>query len=176
MVNGPVRSIFKLDFYGWDIEGEKVDVYETMTIWAGKYGYENVIKTTPLPKGTHLITGIVNNFNNMPYTQEKTGRFEIMSTHDKQTYDKEWYMGMSVLIDKDNWTNKMFEAPKTGTGITTAWCAVLKPDKKGVYRWNCAAAWEITDERFIDKGFYINMIREYANELSNKIAVKVVNN
>ena len=176
MVNGPVRSIFKLDFYGWDIYGEKVNVYETMTIWAGKYGYENRIKTTPLPKATHLVTGIVNNFNDRPYTQEKVGRFEIMSTHDKQTYDKVWYMGMSVLIDEENWTNQLLEAPKTGNGITTTWYTLLKPDKQGEYRWNCCAAWEITDERFADKDFYINMIREYSNELSTKVTVKVVNN
>ena len=175
LIDGPVRSIFKLDFYGWEIDDKKVNVYETMTIWAGKYGYENLIQTTPLPKGTQLVTGIVNNFNDMPNIQEKVGRFEIMSTHDKQTYDKEWYMGMSVLIDKDNWTGKMFEAPKTGSGITTTWCTVLKPDKKGIYRWNCCAAWEITDERFVNKDFYINMINEYSNELSNKIDLKIDN-
>ncbi|NDW08217.1 DUF4861 domain-containing protein [Dysgonomonas sp. 520] len=168
VVNGPVRSIFKLDFYGWDIYGRKVDVHETMTIWAGKYGYENVITTSALPEGANLVTGIVNNFNDMPYTQEKTGEYQMMTTHDKQTYDKGWYMGMSLLIDQDNWVNT-FEAPKTGNGITTTWCANLKPDAKGEYRFNCYAAWELTDNRFADKDFYLDMIRKYAQELSNKI-------
>lgn len=168
IVNGPVRSIFILDFYGWDIGGDKIDVHETMTIWAGKYGYENVITTSPLPKGSNLVTGIVNNFNDRPYTFEKHGNYVMMSTHDKQTYNKEWYMGMSLLIEKVNFVST-FEAPKTGSGVTTSWCAKLKPNKQDEYRFNCYAAWELSDERFINSVFYQDMIRSYAEELTNKI-------
>lgn len=168
VVNGPVRSIFKLNFYGWDIGSEKINIEETMTIWAGKYGYENIIKTSSLPPGTNLVTGIVNNFNNKPYTLEKVNGFMMMATHDKQTYDKEWYLGLSLLIDQRNWKSD-FEAPKTGDGITTTWCANLKPNHLGEYRFNCYAAWELTDSRFTDKEFYLTMIRQYAKELSHKI-------
>ena len=172
VVNGPVRSIFKLDFYGWDIGKEKLDVHETMTIWAGKYGYENVITTSPLPKGSYLVTGIVNNFNDMPYHREKIGLFETMSTHDIQTYDKGWVMGMSLLIDRNNWVST-FEAPKTGKGITTTWCVRLKPDKQNTYRYHCCAAWELTDERFLNRDFYLETIRNYAKELSEKLRVEI---
>lgn len=169
VVNGPVRSIFKLEFYGWNVGvKEKVNVTETMTIWAGKIGYENLIETTKLPKGTNLVTGIVNNFNDKPYTLERLGRFEMMATHDKQTYDKEWYLGLGLLIATDNWIGD-FEAPKNGEGITTTWCANLRPDKNKVYKFNCYAAWELTDSRFTNKDFFLNMVREYADELSNKI-------
>jgi len=168
IVNGPVRSVFKLDFYGWDIYGKKVNVREVMTIWAGKFGYENVITTSALPSNCRLVTGIVNNFNDMPYSLEKVGNYQMMSTHDKQTYDKVWYMGMSLLIENENWI-KTFEAPKTGNGITTSWCAELRPNKVGEYRFNCYAAWELTDKRFTNKDFYLEVIRGYANELSSKI-------
>lgn len=173
VTKGPVRSIFQLDFYGWDIsKGKKINVHETMTIWAGKYGYENVIQTSPLPNGSKLVTGIVNNFNDQPYVFEKAGKYRMMSTHDKQTYDKVWYLGMSLLIDEKNFVNT-FEAPKNGNGITTTWCANLKPDKEGKYRFNCYAAWELSDPRFIDAGFYFDMIRNYAESSSNQLKLTV---
>lgn len=172
VVNGPVRSIFKLDFWGWDINGVKVNVQETMTIWAGKFGYENVVRTSPLPPGTRLVTGIVNNLNNMPYDQRKIGKYQIMTSHDRQTYNKEWYMGMTLLIDEDNWIDT-FEAPVSGNGITTTWCVNLTPDPQNEYRFYCCAAWELTDKRFADREFYLDMINNYAQELSNKIVPKL---
>ena len=36
IAEGPVRSVFDLDFYGWEVPGGKIDVKETVTIWAGK--------------------------------------------------------------------------------------------------------------------------------------------
>lgn len=172
VVNGPVRSIFKLDFYGWDIFNEKIDIQETMTIWAGKYGYENVIKTSPLPKGSKLVTGIVNSLNNQPYISEDAGKYHMMSTHDRQTYDKVWYLGMSLLIDKKNFVNT-FETPKDGAGITTTWCANLKPGKDEEYRFNCYAGWELSDQLFINRRFYLDMIRNYAEELSHKSLLNI---
>lgn len=168
VANGPVRSIFRLDFLGWDTGMGKTDVHETMTIWAGKFGYENTVTTSTLPEGCALVTGIVNNFNDKPYTFEQAGRYQLMSTHDRQTYNKEWYMGMSLLIAGDNF-DSTFEAPKNGPGITTCWCARLKPDEQGTYRYWCCAAWELTDERFCERDFYEDMVRSYADELSDKI-------
>ncbi|MFV0331342.1 MAG: DUF4861 domain-containing protein [Dysgonomonas sp.] len=168
VTNGPVRSIFKLDFYGWDIKGEKIDVDEKITIWAGKFGYENIIKTSTLPQGTNLVTGIVNSFNDKPYEQAEIGDYKLMATHDKQTYDKIWYMGMGLLIPRNNFV-ETFEVSKSGSGITTTWCAKLKPNENEEYHFNCYAAWELTDERFTDREYFLKMMRTYTDNLNNKI-------
>lgn len=172
IVNGPVRSIFSLDFYGWDIDGKKVNVNETMTIWAGKFGYENVIKTSTLPKNSYLVTGIVNNLNNMPYEQTEVGTYKLMATHDKQTYDKTWYMGMGMLIGQDNFIDT-FEVSESGKEITSTWYAKLKPNKKNEYCFNCYAVWELTDERFTNRQYFLEMMYRYANDLSNKIILEI---
>ena len=91
-----------------------------------------------------------------------------MMTHDKQTYDKVWYMGMGLMIDKDNCTGVEFEAPKEGDGICTTWCTELKPNSNGEYNFNCCAAWEITDSRFVKRDFFESVVTDYADELSEK--------
>ena len=171
IVSGPVRSIFTLTFKGWEVGGEKIDVEETMTIWAGKYGYENKVKLSNLPEGAKLVTGIVNDFNDMAYIRKDVGNYELMITHDKQTYNKVWYMGMAVMVDKNNWTGVEFEAPKKGPGISTTWCTELQPNENGEYNFNCCAAWEITDPKFTEREYFDSVVSDYAWEISNKSSV-----
>ncbi|WP_252196454.1 DUF4861 domain-containing protein [Bacteroides salyersiae] len=170
---GPVRSIFKLDFYGWQVGDFKVDVHETMTIWSGKYGYENEIITSPLPKNAVLVTGIVGNFNDMPQRLETYEQKVVsMSTHDKQTYNKEWYMGMSLIIPMNNYS-EVFNTPDKGSDILKTWCVKMKPNEEGKYLFNAYAAWELADKHFKDRDYYMNMIDEYARNIVNPVIVEI---
>lgn len=169
---GPVRSMFKLDFYGWDVLGKKVNVNEVVTIWAGKYGYENKIKTSALPAGAYLVSGIVTNNNDKPELQKKyKGKYTAMITHDMQTYNKTWYMGMSLIIPNGNLV-KTYDAPKTGKGIVNTWCVKMKP-VNGYYNYNVYAAWEISDKRFRDRAYFVNLIDGYGDKLAQPVIMTV---
>ena len=169
---GPVRSIFKLDFYGWQVEDTKVNVHEKVTIWAGKYGYENEISTSPLPKEAILVSGIVGNFNDMPQRLETyNNQYVSMSTHDKQTYNKEWYMGMSLIIPSDNYI-ETFDTPQENSDILKTWCVKLKPDKNGLYKFNAYAAWELSDSHFTDRDYYMQLIDDYAKNMCKPIQIQ----
>lgn len=168
---GPVRSIFKLDFYGWQVKNTKVDVHEKITIWAGKYGYENEITTSTLPKEAILVSGIVGNFNDMPQRLETyDNQYISMSTHDKQTYDKEWYMGMSLIIPSDNYI-ETFNTPQENSDILKTWCVKLRPNKEGIYRFNAYAAWELSNPQFTDRNYYMRMIDTYAKNMCEPVQI-----
>jgi hypothetical protein len=171
--DGVVRSIFEFSYKGWEVDGMKIDVDETITIWAGKYGYENKVKLSKVPAGSYLVTGIVDDLNTMPTIQEKVGNYQLMMTFDKQTCDKLNDLGMGLAIDQANWTGKLFEAPKEGMGITNCWCTAMKPDKQGVYRYNCYASWNLADKRFAEKSYFVNLIKEYAEEMTHPISVTI---
>ncbi|MDD4921664.1 MAG: DUF4861 domain-containing protein [Bacteroidales bacterium] len=170
---GPVRSVFTFDYYGWQVKNKKVNVHNTVTIWAGKYGCENVVKTSALPNGALLVTGIVTS-NNGKEVREKAynGKFISMSTHDMQTYDKVWYLGMSLIMPAENMV-RTFNAPKVGPGVSNTWCASIKPNAKGEYRYNCYAAWEISDQRFRDRNFYLGMIDGYAQNMLEPVVLSI---
>ena len=95
-----------------------------------------------------------------------------MSTHDKQTCDHRWYMGMSLLVDEACFDHA-FHTPDEHSNITTSWCAALKPDARGEYRFLCCAAWEVADPRLADRTYYEDLIRAYAGELSAPSDVEV---
>lgn len=172
VTEGPVRSVFRLDFYGWEVPGGKIDVDETVTVWAGKFGYENTIKTSELPDSTYLVTGIVANFNDMPYEKKLYGDYTAMMTHDKQTYNKEWYMGMALIIPDGNLI-ETFDAPESGADIIKTWCARLQPDAAGLYRYNAYAAWELTDPGFTDREYFFSLIGGYADKMNKPYKVSL---
>jgi hypothetical protein len=127
IAEGPVRSVFRLDFTRWDVLGTKVDVHETVTIWAGKNGYEEEIRTSPLPENAVLVTGLVANNNTKEFVEKQyAGKWVSMITHDKQTVNKDYELGMALLIPKDQLV-ETFHAPDEGNGILKTWCAKLKP-------------------------------------------------
>ncbi len=173
LYKGPVRSSFRLDFYGWSIGDKKIDLKWEVCIWAGKYGYENRITTSKLPLNAVLITGIVSNFNNMSIEIKKQGgKYITITTHDKQTYDKEWYMGMSLIVPTNNFI-QVFDAPATKSEIVKTVCVKMKPCKRNDYQFNTYAAWELADIQFANRNAYIKLIDNYASSMANPIKIKI---
>jgi hypothetical protein len=173
IVEGPVRSVFRMRFHGWEVRDRKIDVTETTTIWAGKYGYENVIETSELPANSALVTGIVRNFNDKPLVEKKINdQYTLMMTHDKQTYNKVWYMGMALIVPQAN-VIETFDTPDTGEGIISTWCVKLKPDATGKIRFNAYAAWELQDPRFTQSDFFFDLIEQEGNRLVAPVKITV---
>lgn len=55
VTEGPVRSIIRFKYEGWQINNNKINLCEEISIWAGKYGYEKKIQTSP--PATRLFSG-----------------------------------------------------------------------------------------------------------------------
>ena len=106
----------------------------------------------------------------MPYEKEQFGDYTAMMTHDKQTYNKEWYMGMALIIPNDNLA-ETFDAPKDSADIIRTWCARLKPDMGGLYHFNAYAAWELTDSKFSDREYFFSLIGDYADKMNRPYKV-----
>lgn len=168
LTEGPVRSVMQFDFYGWEVPGDtKVDVHNKVTIWAGQYGYENEVTTSPLPAGSQLVTGIVTNNNDKEQTSVAFNNlYTAMFTHDKQTYNKVWFMGMGLILPNQNLV-ELYDAPKEGPGIIDTWCVAMKPDAEGKYRYTVYAVWELQDERFRERAPFENLILQYGNQLAS---------
>ena len=173
IVEGAVRSVFRMRFQGWEVRGHKVDVTETTTIRAGKYGYENVIEPVALPPGDTLVTGIVCSLNDRPAVENQIGdRFTVMMTHDRHSYNREWFMGMALIVPEEN-RLATFHTPDGDADIVKTWCVKLKPGSDGRIRFNVYAAWELQDERFTQSDFFFDLIEKEAERLASPVQVTV---
>lgn len=172
IAEGPVRSVFRLDFIGWEVQGTKVDVHETVAIWAGKYGYEEHICTSPLPENAVLVTGIVaNNNRKEPIEKLYDGKWVAMMTHDKQTVGTDYELGMALLIPQEQ-LMETFHTPDEGSGILKTWCARLKPNEKG-YHFQVYTGWELGVESFFVREDFIRLIDTYADALNHPIGITI---
>lgn len=173
IAEGPVRSMLKLNYHGWKVGESKVDLQEIITIWAGKYGYESQITTSRLPENAFLVTGLVNIENEQTeVTQKYCNKYLSMSTHDLQANRKTWYLGLSLILPAAN-VDSLFEAPRENSNIMNTWCVRMKPDAAGEYRYNAYAAWEMSDQRFCSRDFYLKMIDGYAEAMCRPVKMEI---
>ncbi|MBI9064458.1 MAG: DUF4861 domain-containing protein, partial [Marinilabiliaceae bacterium] len=97
LVEGPVRSILELRYKGWDVDGEKLEAVEKITIYPGKYWFESDVTLSAHPEGSQLVTGIVNSyFKGEPFQMEAAG-FKAFGTHGVQSLNSD-ELGMAVLM------------------------------------------------------------------------------
>lgn len=172
ITEGPIRSVFRLNYYGWDVNGQKIDIEEEVTIWAGKYGYENKVTTTALAEGSCLVTGIVANFNDMPFREEVYDhRLLSMLTHDKQTYNKEYYFGMGLILPLEN-VIETFHTPNADDDIIKTWCVKMKPTTGNTYKFHVYAAWELGDPVFQNRDAFVALIDKYAEEINHPVIMQ----
>jgi hypothetical protein len=165
MAEGPVRSRFAFNVYGWDVEGSKVNIDQEVTIWAGQYGYENKVAAKNLPADVTLVTGLVKNFNDKEMVTIKSEKGTVMATHDMQSYDKEFWFGMGVLIPNDNLAG--FDLPTTGE-LNTTWAAKLKL-VAGEAFFKAYGAWEYQDTMFRNRDFFMNLMTEEGRKFDQPV-------
>jgi len=170
ITEGPVRSVFQLDHKGWNVNNQKINLSQRITIWAGKHNYEDLISVEHLPAGFNLITGIVRLQNKMPLVHADNKAYHSMLTHDKQTIAPLKQMGMALVIPSSNFVTA-FDTPDSGTGILSTWCAKLVPDKNKI-DFDVYATWEQEDSRFADRDYFIRYIQSEVDKKS--IPVRVI--
>ena len=94
-----------------------------------------------------------------------------MITHDKQTVNKDYELGMALLIPKDQLVDT-FHAPDEGNGILKTWCAKLKPGNNG-YRYQVYAGWELGVDDFSKREEFIRLVDTYADYLNHPVSIHI---
>ncbi|MEM1136753.1 MAG: DUF4861 domain-containing protein, partial [Bacteroidota bacterium] len=143
---GPVRGIFSVNYEGWQAGDISLSVANIISIWQGSHGYSNKITVTGFEGEKTLAIGLVNSNNDQPVIEKTYANLQAVLTHDKQTYDKEYFLGLALLVpDKDflGWA----EAPDTGN-VNTATYAKIKVKAGKSFTYYVFSGWELQDTGF----------------------------
>lgn len=169
MAEGPVKSVLNYHFENWHPdEGRNYEVDENTSIWPGMYAYQNTVQFSGLQGDEDLIIGLVNSNNQNPL-QEITvnDRWQVLLTHDMQTYDRQWWLGMALIVPRELYLGYT-EAPKSGP-LSNSFLAKLKVENDKPVTYYAVAGWEMSDERFKDPDFF----RDYITNLVKQLTVQV---
>ena len=172
LAEGPVKSVLNYQYKNWDANGRTYSVEENTSIWPGMYGYQNSVKVSGIQGDEALMVGLVDiNTENDITVLTENDKYVVLYTHDKQTYDKVWWLGLALILPKDLYIGYT-KAPETGP-ITTTFLAKLKIEDEKPIDYYAVACWELSDERFIDPVYFQDYLIDLSNQLATEVTVEI---
>ena len=163
---GPLRSMFDLDFKGIQLDGKTINLKHRITIEAGKPYYNSQVWVEG-DDNAKLVTGIVNMHSDTVYSKV-INNVAYFFTHDNQAFDGE-KLGLGIIVPTNNLTVQT--APDEGEGITQTYYAALPIDKQPV-EFYFMAGWEKQDEVYATKDGFEHGIKKQAEALQAKVELK----
>ncbi|MDL5513324.1 DUF4861 domain-containing protein [Arenibacter sp. M-2] len=174
VAEGPVKSILSYTYDHWMPNDRTYSVKETTSIWPGIYGYKNTVAVSGLKGDEYLGVGLVNIHTDKALKiLDDNSKYVALYTHDKQTYDKEWWLGMALIVPKDKYLGYL-EAPKTGN-LSNSYLAKLKIGNNEPISYFAIAGWELSDEKFTNETYFMDYLKMLTRQLSAEIVIEVKN-
>lgn len=174
ITEGPVHSQLKYSYNNWQPENSNntYQVEETTSIWPGMYGYQNSVTFNDLTGSETMIIGLANSNTDEELTVlDENEKFVVLYTHDKQTYDKVWTLGLALIIPKEVYLGA-FEAPKEGR-ISNTFLAKVKAENNKAIQYYALACWELSDKGFTDKAYFVDYLKDVTNQLAANVSVEI---
>jgi len=172
VTEGPVRSVLNSQYSNWRSGNREYEVVENTSIWPGMYGYQNSVKFTGLKGDENLVVGLVNINTEIPLsTFEENEKYVVLYTHDKQTYEKEWWLGLALIVPRDLYLGYL-EAPKTGQ-LSNTFLAKLKIENNVTVNYYAVACWELSDKGFSDKEYFESYLKNLTNQLAAEVQISI---
>lgn len=171
ITEGPVRSIFEINYSGWQVGDKKLNVKRRITIWAGTYYFQNRIEISNIDWNFEIVTGIVN-LHNTEMMAIESNISKIIATFAAQTeYKKNDKLGMAIVIDMANY-QKFKRAPEANHDILNTWLVHLQ--RSGLYYidFNFYACWELSDKRFAEKTNFTTFLKKELQKRDNPLQIK----
>jgi hypothetical protein len=168
-----VKSVLSYHYENWHPdESRDYQVVEKSSIWPGMYAYQNTVQFSGLQGDEDMIIGLVNSNNQNPLQEiSMNDQWQVLLTHDIQTYDRQWWLGLALIVPRNLYLGYT-EAPKSGK-LSNSFLAKLKIENNKPVTYYTAAGWEMSDERFKDPEFFSSYIENLVKQLSAKVEVTI---
>lgn len=169
---GPVRSLIDFNYFNWTPLDRNYQVHERVSIWPGMYAYQNTVSVAGLQGDESLLVGLVNsNTRNSLKEITVVDKFVVLLTHDQQTYDREWWLGLALILPKDAYIESG-EAPKSGIFSNTFY-GKLKVEEQVPVTYYAVGGWELSDEGFRDPIYFEDYVISLARQLATDVEIRI---
>ncbi len=172
VTEGPVRSQLQFDYLNWKIGSRNYDARMNTRIWPGIYGFKNSVQVNHLKGDETLVVGLVNSKTDQSLTEINVNdKWVVLLTHDKQTVNKDGWLGLALVLPKENYLGYM-EAPKTGS-VATTYLGKLKIENNKPVEYFAIAGWELSDASFRDANYFKKYVTDMVDQLMATLSVTV---
>jgi Domain of unknown function (DUF4861) len=170
IADGPIRAIIHLDNTKFTVADQTATSQEEISIWAGKYYYQNKVIVSGIQGPFDVVTGIVNMKNDKPEPiKAETKQMRILATHAKQSENND-ILGMGLILNAKD-SVKYVTTPKTGDGVINTFAVRLKATERRPVTYYFAAGWEGSDPKFKEEKYFTDMLTREARKISIPIRI-----
>lgn len=174
LTEGPVRSMMHLRYNNWKPDGTNrtYTIEEQPTIWPGMYAYRNTAQVSGLQGDEMLLIGMNNLDRTDPVAEiEVDDKWVVLLTHDRETYNNEWLLGLALILPKDAYQGYT-EAPASGR-LAQAYFAKMKAQESQPITYYAVGGWEMSNEAFKDSASFRNYVQDLTRQLAAEVEVQV---
>lgn len=169
---GPVRSILDFNYFNWTPLDRTYQVHERVSIWPGMYAFQNTVSVAGLQGDESLLVGLVNsNTRNSLKEITVVDKYVVLLTHDQQTYDREWWLGLALILPEDVYIESG-EAPKSGI-FSNSYYGKLKVEEQVPITYYAVGCWELSDEGFRDPIYFEDYVISLARQLATEVEIQI---
>jgi len=169
---GVVKSEISLNYHNWKPTADRTyQLLENPTIWPGMYAYQNTVKFAGLKGDETLVIGLSKVATNHPVTEIKQGKFVALYTHDAQTYNKEFIVGLAIILPLETYQG-YGESPKTGS-FALSYYGKLKVKNGTPLKYYAVGGWELADDCFKTSACFEEYLKKLMAQLNIEVTTKV---
>ncbi len=165
VATGPVRGILRLSYQDWEAGSSKYGLSLTISIWAGKYWYQNDVILSGFTGTRQMASGVVNLKNNKGASNKTIGTgMTAIITHAKQSENDD-LLGMALLVPFNNFKG-FAETPKSGEPITATYISKFEVKSGVPSSYYFLSGWEKSDPRFTSQATFEKFVVEEAEKIA----------
>lgn len=174
IIEGPLRSVFDLNFQGVDVDGHQLNINHRISIEAGKFYYNNQITVQP-EKGMDILVGFAD-LHKVKAELYQTKKSDFSFAYGIQSYSDE-PLGFGVLIAK-KYKSAIYDLDNHELGLDNALVTqshIVRPTKPcgGGVQYRFYACWEKTDTAFVNKDKMAAFLHKEQLLFDNPVKVKL---
>ncbi len=172
VASGPLQARLQMKYKNWlSAGGRTYQVQETPTIWPGMYAYQNMVRAQALQGDESWAIGLPKVATNKQPTVLKLGKWVVLYTYDAQTFNKEYLLGMAIVVPAalyQSWA----KAPDNGS-FSNTYFAKLKAQNDTPITYYAVGCWELANPAFKTEDGFVNYLNSFVEQLNATVRVVV---
>jgi len=167
ITQGPVRSVFKINYMGVQGGAEKFNLEEQITIWGNQNGYKNKVSVSGLENNVTLAAAVPFYSPNSLVRNDEGARFYSVATYNLKDED---VTALGILLPKAKVVYLSGDTTKLGLDSNLYFIKFNINNQEPV-NLHVYAGWRHQDERFNDPEGIVTLLDKEANRLNNPIEI-----
>jgi len=174
ITQGPLRSIVRLSFTDWLVDGHNYSLTHDISIWGGAWFYESKVSLSDYLGDETLIAGIatISLDEILPIEISSPHGITTVATHGPQAYNAGEYLGMAVMVVDGNYVG-YDHIDAGGDDIQHTLLVRMKTDENSTARFRFYSAWEHTDGKFESSEYFMQFIEAEAQALASPVKFSI---